>query len=85
MIPFILKNAPTIFSRIVVVTFKDFIQNFLVVYMDDLMVYGLIKDHLTNMRLMLERCQQHQIVLNSKKCIFCTPFGMFLGHIISKE
>ena len=34
---------------------------------------------------MLERCRQHQIALNSKKCIFCAPFGTLLGHIICKE
>ena len=34
---------------------------------------------------MLERCQQHQIALNSKKCIFCTPFGILLGHIVCKQ
>ena len=35
--PFGLKNAPAIFSRIVVVAFKDFIQTFLAVYIDDWM------------------------------------------------
>ena len=35
MMPFGLKNALVIFSRVVVATFKDFIQNFLQVYMDD--------------------------------------------------
>ena len=34
---------------------------------------------------MLERCQQHQIALNSKKYIFCTPYGMLLGHIVCKQ
>ena len=34
---------------------------------------------------MLERCQQNQIALNSKKCIFCVPFGILLGHIVCKE
>ena len=34
---------------------------------------------------MLERCRQHQIALNSKKCIFCAPFGMLLRHIVCKE
>jgi hypothetical protein len=33
-----LKNAPTIFSRVVVVDFKDFIHNFLEVYLDDWMI-----------------------------------------------
>ena len=36
-IPFRLKNAPTIFSRIVVSTFKHFIHKFLEIYFDDWM------------------------------------------------
>ena len=53
--------------------------------MDHWTVYALIKDHLENLRLMLERCRQHQIALNSKKCIFCAPFKILLGHIICKQ
>ena len=34
---------------------------------------------------MLERCRQHQIALNSKKCIFCAPFRIMLGHIVCKQ
>ena len=49
MIPFGLKNAPTIFSQVVVTAFKDFIQKFIKVYMDDWTVYGLIRDHLENL------------------------------------
>ena len=33
----------------------------------------------------VERCRQLKIPLNSKKCIFCAPFGMLLGHIVCKE
>ena len=58
VMPFGLKNAPVIFSQFFVVAFKYFILNFLHVYMDDWTVYGLIKDHLENLRMMLERCQQ---------------------------
>jgi hypothetical protein len=35
--------------------------------------------------LMLERCRQCQISLNIKKCIFRTPFGILLGHIVCKQ
>ena len=83
--PFGLKNALAIFSLVVVVAFKDFIQKFLQVYMDDWPVYGLVRDHLANLHLILERCRQHQIALNSKKCIFCTPFKILLGHIVCKQ
>ena len=57
VIPFGLKNAPVEFSQVVVAAFKYFIQKFLQEYMDDWIVYRLIKDHLENLRLMLERCQ----------------------------
>ena len=40
-----LKNAPTIFSRVVIVAFKEFIHQFLEVYLDDWTVYSLLKDH----------------------------------------
>ena len=77
-----LKNALAIFSRLVVAALKDFIHKFLVVYMDDWTVYGLVKGQTVNLRLMLERCRQHHILLNLKKCLFCTSFGILLGHIV---
>ena len=57
VMPFGLKNAPAVFFRVVVVVFKNFIQKFKQVYMDDCTIYGLISDHLDNLRLMLARCR----------------------------
>ena len=34
---------------------------------------------------MLDKCRQHLISLNLKKCIFCVPFGILLGHIVCKQ
>ena len=34
---------------------------------------------------MLERCRQIQLALNIRKCIFVTPIGILLGHIVCKE
>ena len=31
------------------------------------------------------RCHQYHIVLNSKKCIFCAPFGILLGHVVCQD
>jgi hypothetical protein len=80
-----LKNAPTIFSRVVIDAFKEIIHQFLEVYLDDWTVYSLLKDHVEVLRLMLERCRQCQISLNIKKCIFGTPFEILLGHIVCKQ
>jgi hypothetical protein len=83
--PFGMKNASTIFSRVFIVDFKEFIHPFLEVYMDDWTVYSLLKYHVEVLRIMLERCRQCQISLNIKKCIFGTPFGILLGHILCKQ
>jgi hypothetical protein len=80
-----LKNAPAIFSRVVIAAFKEFIHQFLEVYLDDWTVYSFLKDHVEVLRLMLERCRQCQILLNIKKCIFGTSFGILLGHIVCKQ
>jgi hypothetical protein len=83
--PFGLKNAPTIFSRVVVEAFKEFLHKFLEAYFDDWTVFSLLKNHIECLRLMLEKCRQCQISLNLKKCIFFSPFGVFLGHIVCKH
>eukprot|EP00253_Pinus_taeda_P022643 PITA_22643 len=30
-------------------------------------------------------CHRYQIVLNLKKCLFCVPFGILLGHVVCKQ
>ena len=83
--PFGLKNAPAVFSRIIIAAFREFIHKFLEVYMDDWTVYSMLKEHIKWLRLMFDRCRQLQISLNLKKCIFCVPFGNLLGHIVCRE
>jgi hypothetical protein len=57
IMPFGLKNAPAIFSRVVIAAFKEFIHHFLKVYLDDWTVYSLLKNHVEVLRLILERCR----------------------------
>ena len=85
VIPFGLKNAPAIFSRIVVSSFKYFIHKFLEVYFDDWTVFGLVRDHIESLHMMLDHFYQYQIALNSKKCILCALFGVLLGHVVCRD
>ena len=41
--------------------------------------------HVGALRLMLLKCREHQISLNMKKCVFCVPFGILLGHVVCKQ
>ena len=45
----------------------------------------MLKDHCKWLRIMLEQFQQIQLSLNIRKCIFLTPIGILLGHIVCKE
>ena len=85
VMPFALKNAPLIFCKLVVAVFKEYIHKFVEVYFNDCTIFGLLKKHVEALRLMLSKCRQHQISLNLKKCIFCVPFGILLGHIVSRQ
>jgi hypothetical protein len=83
--PFGLKNALAIFSRVVVATFKEFIHKFLEVYLNDWIMFSLLKYHIETLRIMLDRCRQCQISPNLKKFIFFVPFGILLGHMVCKK
>jgi hypothetical protein len=71
--------------NIVVAVLQEYIHKFLEVYLDDWIVYSFLKDCATKLRSMLDRWRQTQLLLNIKKCIFCTSFNVLLGHIICKE
>jgi hypothetical protein len=85
VMPFGFNNSPTIFSRVVVEAFEEFLHNFLEAYFDDWTIFSLLKNHIECLRLMLDKCRKCQIALNLKKCIFFSPFGVFLGHIVCKK
>ena len=55
--PFGLKNASAIVSRVVVANFKEYIHKFLEVYFDDLIVFGLLSKHIGSLILMLDTCR----------------------------
>ena len=56
------------------------------VFMDDLTVYEkTFDDCLLNLKKVLKRCIEKDLVLNWEKCHFMETSGVVLGHIISKE
>jgi hypothetical protein len=57
VIPFGLKKALAIFSRVVVEAFKEFLHKFLEAYFDDWIVFSLLKNHIECLRIMLDKCR----------------------------
>ncbi|XP_021722462.1 uncharacterized protein LOC110689952 [Chenopodium quinoa] len=84
--PFGLCNAPATFQRCMVRIFSDYLENFIEVFMDDFTVHGDSFDRfLEHLTLVLKRCLETNLVLNSEKCHFMVKQGIVLGHIMSSE
>ncbi|XP_059068980.1 uncharacterized protein LOC131859359 [Cryptomeria japonica] len=67
-------------------SFRDFRDRIIVIYLDDLTVFSKErKNHLKDLRAVLQCCREHGISLNPKKSVFCVTEGKLLGHIVSKE
>ena len=64
--------------------FSDIVEKFIKVFMDDFSVFGSSFDnYLANISLVLQRCEETNLVLNWKKCHFMVQEGIVLGHKIS--
>ncbi|XP_038978496.1 uncharacterized protein LOC120108837 [Phoenix dactylifera] len=84
--PFGLCNAPATFQRCMVSIFSDYIEHIIEVFMDDFIVYGDSFDIcLHNLTLVLQRCIETNLVLNSEKCHFMVEQGIVLGHVVSSR
>ncbi|XP_071916278.1 uncharacterized protein [Coffea arabica] len=84
--PFGLCNAPATFQRCMMAIFSDYIEKIMEIFMDDFSVYGSSFDHcLHNLELILQRCEETNLVLNWEKCHFMVKEGIVLGHKISSK
>ena len=64
--------------------FADMVEKYIEVFMDEFSVFGSSFDCcLTNLELVLQRCEETNLVLNGEKCHFMVHEGIVLGHKIS--
>ena len=82
--PFGLCNAPRTFQRCMMAIFSDMVEKTIEIFMDDFLVMGNSFDNcLKNLRAVLARCEETNLVLNWEKCHFMVQEGIVLGHRIS--
>jgi hypothetical protein len=84
--PMGLMSAPATFQRLMQTTMSEFMFSFLLVYLDDLLVYSTtFEEHLEHLDRLLGRIVQTGLKLKMKKCQFLRREVKYLGHTISAE
>nr|APG80689.1 reverse transcriptase [Cauliflower mosaic virus] len=79
VVPFGLKQAPSIFQRHMDEAFRVF-RKFCCVYVDDILVFSNNEeDHLLHVAMILQKCNQHGIILSKKKAQLFKKKINFLG------
>ena len=80
-----LTNAPATFCNLINVVFYEFEDRFVVVYLDDIVIYSeSLEDHLEHLRKVLSKLMGHQLYVKNEKCEFAQQEIMFLGHKVNK-
>jgi Reverse transcriptase (RNA-dependent DNA polymerase) len=86
VMPFSLCNTPGTFQHYINNTFWEFLDKFLVIYLDNFLVYlDNLKGHKQHVRQVLERCQEAGLYLKQSKCEFHKEELKFLGFIVGKN
>ena len=82
--PFGLTNAPAAFMDLMNRVFRDFLDQFVIVFIDDILVYSRDEEeHENHLRLVLQRLREHQLYAKFDKCSFWLKEVAFLGHIMN--
>lgn len=79
--PFGLTNAPSTFMRLMNHVLRAFIGNFVVVYFDDILIYGKTLDE--HAKSVLNVLKHEKLYANLMKCSFCMDKVVFLGFVVS--
>ena len=84
VMPFGLTNAPATFMDLMHRVFQPYLDQFVVVFVDDIFIYSQSeKEHEEQLRVVLQLLRDHQLYAKFCKCEFWLTEVRFFGHIVS--
>ncbi|GKC20732.1 putative reverse transcriptase domain-containing protein [Tanacetum coccineum] len=86
VMPFGLTNAPTVFMDLMNRVCKPYLDRFVIVFIDDILVYSKSrKEHEGHLKLILRLIKGEELYAKFLKCEFWLSKVQFLGHVIDRE
>lgn len=83
VMPFGLTNAPATFCTMMNNVFRPYLDKFVVVYLDDIVVYSSsLEEHKEHLRKVFLALRRHELYAKKEKCSFAKEEVEFLGHRI---
>jgi hypothetical protein len=84
--PFGLTNAPGVFMSLMNGVFREYLDKFIQVFIDDILIYSqTMEEHNEKLRLVLQCLREHKLYGKLSKCSFYQSRIHYLGHVISGE
>ena len=81
-----LTNAPAAFMDLMNRVFRPYLDRFVIVFIDDILVYSRSEsEHERHLDLVLQTLRRHQLYANFNKCEFWLSRVGFLGHVVSAD
>ncbi|GJS20138.1 putative reverse transcriptase domain-containing protein [Tanacetum coccineum] len=86
VMPFGLTNAPAVFMDLMNRMCKPYLDKFIIVFIDDILIYSRNEEeHANHLRIILELLRKEKLYAKFSKCDFWIRIVQFLGHLINNQ